>query len=292
MRLTLSAPEDVVSKARFEYVFDPVGHGYRDRGSRLDPEGGKREIVREFTDDLRPGVWEIPIIADRPDKEWPFELRAKFFGLHADPSEISEWSGSKPSGELTVTNMFEKRVVADADGMLEGYRKHKEDEFEGLKDTLEYSIKLDERFDRARIHLELTPEAYAETTDIGVMVQDDSGKAIYSSAFDNHEHRATVRGSGTLKLIITGGFAVSDDKRKTAIDVKIDQLLVEPIPIKVTRNGASALNFVPGVPIPLEFKLQQRLKDQPEGLRPIGYLRFRERSSHDSVLRVPIDIGA
>jgi len=59
----------------------------------------------------------------------------------------------------------------------------------------------------------------------------------------------------------------------------------------VTRDGASALNFVPGVPIPLEFKVQERLKDPPEGRRPVGYLRFRERHSGDTVLRVPIDIG-
>lgn len=292
MKLTLSAPEDQISKARFEYVFDPAGHGYRTRGNRLDTEAGKREIVREFTDQLRPGVWEVPIIADRPDKQWPYEFKAEFFGLHADPPEINEWSGGgKPSGELTVTNLFEKRVVADADGLLEGYRKHKEDKFEGLEDELEYTIKLDERFDRVRIHLEMTPEDYATTTDIGVMVQDDSGEALYSSAFDNREHRAVVRGSGTLKLVISGGFAVSDDQRETLITVDLDQLLAEPIAIKITRDGASALNFVPGVPIPLEFKLQARLEDQPKGLRPVGYLRFRERNSHDTVLRVPLDIG-
>ncbi|MFQ5806998.1 MAG: S8 family serine peptidase [Phycisphaerae bacterium] len=296
MKLTLSAPEGRTSKARFEYVFDPAGHGYRIRGNQLDTDAGKREIVREFTDKLRPGVWEVPIIADRPDKEWPYELRAQFFGLHADPPEITEWSGGgQPSGELTVTNMFEKRVVADADGLLDGYRQHKDDKFKGLKDTLEYSIRLDERFDRVRIHLELTPDAYAETTDIGVEIKDSSGEAIFFDAFSNRELSATVRKPGgdsaTLTMVITGGFAVADDQRETPITVEIDQLLAEPIPIKVGRNGASAINFVPGVPIPLEFELQERLKDQPQERRPVGYLRFRERASHDTVLRVPIDIG-
>jgi len=230
MKLTLAAPEDQVSKARFEYVFDPVGHGYRNRGNQLDPDAGRREIVREFTDELRPGVWEVPIIADRPDKQWPYEFTAHFFGLHADPPDINEWSGTKPSGKLTVTNMFEKRVVVDADGLVEGYREHKEDKFKGLKDTLEYSVNLDERFDRVRIRLEMTPEDYATTTDIGVMVKDSAGEAIYSSAFDNRIHEATVRGSGSLTLVITGGFAVSDDERETPITVDIDQLLAGPGP--------------------------------------------------------------
>jgi hypothetical protein len=297
MKLTLAAPEDQESHARFEYVFDPVGHGYRVRGNQLDTDAGRREIVREFTEELRPGVWEVPIIADRPDKQWPYEFKAEFFGLHADPVKITEWSGKKPSGELTVTNMFEKRVVTDADGQLEGYRKHKDDKFEGLKDTLEYSIRLDERFDRVRIHLEMTPEDYATTTDIGVEIKDSSGEAIFFDAFSNRELRATVRkpggGETTLKLVITGGFAVADDQRKTPITVRIDQLLAEPVAIKVTRDGggSSVINFVPGVPIPLQFKLAERPKDEPEGLRPVGYLRFRERHSHDTVLRVPIEIG-
>jgi tripeptidyl-peptidase-2 len=290
MKLTLSAPEEQKSRARFEYVYDADGHGFRVRGNRLDTEAGQREVVREFTDELRPGVWEAIILADRADKEWPYDLKAQFFGLHAEPAKITEGSGSRPSGELTVTNMFEKRVVTEADGLLEGYRTHKEDKFEGLKDTLEYSIKLEGPFDRVRIRLEMTPEDYATTTDIGVMIKDGSGEAVYSSAFNNRIHEATVRGSGALTLAITGGFAVADDQRETPITVDIDRLLADPIGIKVGRDGESTINFVPGVPIPLEWKVQQPLEDKPKGERPVGYLRFRERSSNDTVLRVPVDI--
>lgn len=291
MKLTLSTPEGAKSQTRFEYVFDPAGHGHRVRSARLDTDGGQREIVRTFTDDLTPGVWEVPIIADRPDKQWPYELRTQFFGIHADPPVIEEWSGGgKPSGELTVTNMFETRIAATADGLVEGYRKHEEDKFEGLNDELEYSIKLDERFDRVRIHLELTPEDYATTTDIGVMIKDGDGEAIYSSAFDNRMHDATVRASGTVTLAITGGFAVSDDERETPIVVDIDRMLKDPVAIKVSRNGEGEMNLVPGMPIPLEFKLQERLKDAPKKEWPVGYLRFREQHSNDEVLRVPIEI--
>ncbi|MBU0637916.1 MAG: S8 family serine peptidase [Planctomycetes bacterium] len=292
MKLTLAAPEGKESKARFEYVFDPAGHGHRVRGNVLDTDTDRREIVREFTDELYPGVWEAVILSDRPDREWPYELTAQFFGLHADQPLVTDWSGGdQPSGELTVTNIFEKRVVAELDGQLEGYRQHKEAKFKGLKDTLTYSIKLDERFDRARIELQLTPEAYAETTDIGVQVKDGEGEAIYTGAFSNRKLTTTVRGSGTLELVITGGFAIADDKRETPIDVKIDKLLASPIPIKVSRDGSTTVNFVPGVPITVDFKCQKRLKDPPKGLRPVGYLRFRARTSHDTALRVPLDIG-
>ena len=184
--------------------------------------------------------------------------------------------------------MFPKRLVADADGEIEGYRKHQEDNFEGLDDTLEYSIKMAKQCNRLRIKLEMTPEAYATTTDIGVMIQDGSGEALYSSAFDNREHEATITASGTVKLVITGGFAVADDQRKTPITVDIDQLLTEPISIGVT---GSPINFVPGIAIPLEYKVRKDLSSKPKDYHPVGCLHFRERHTHDEALCVPIDVN-
>ncbi len=296
MKLKLSAPQGKESKASIERIYDPTGARLRIRANKLDTTKGKREVQWSVTDKLIPGVWELPIVADRPDKEWPFNLDVRFFGLSPQPAEITDWSESPPEGEVTITNLFETPLHAQAKGLFEGFRKQEEDEFEGLSDTLEYTITLDERFDRVRIDLEMTPQAYATTTDIGVALEAD-GEEFYSSAFSNRIKKATVTvpnvGESTkVKLIIRGGFAVIDDKRETPITVKIDQLLAEPVPIKVTHGEAANINFVPGVPIKLDFELEGRPPDTPEDLRPVGYLLFRERSSNDAALRVPMDIGA
>ena len=295
MELRLSAPDGKESKASIERIYDPTGARLRRRENRLDTAKRRREVEWSVTDKLIPGVWELPVVADRPDKEWPFDLAVRFFGLHAEPQQVAEWSGSPPEGEITITNVFERALHACGEGLFEGFRKHKEDKFEGLTDTLTYAVTLDERFDRVRIDLEMTPEAYATTTDIGVSLEAD-GEEIYSSAFSNRIKKATVDvpdvGEKTeVKLIIRGGFAVTDDKRETPITVKIDQLLEEPVPLEVTHGEAAEINFVPGVPITLDFALESRLPDTPEGLRPVGYLHIRERSSNDIALRVPIDIG-
>jgi hypothetical protein len=115
------------------------------------------------------------------------------------------------------------------------------------------------------------------------------------SAFSNRIKRATVSvddvGEDTaVKLFIRGGFAVADDKRETPITVKFDQLLADAIPIEVTRGESSRVNFVPGVPITLEFALDEKPPATPNSLRPVGYLRFRERSTNDEALRVPMGI--
>ncbi|HUT94526.1 MAG TPA: S8 family serine peptidase [Thermoguttaceae bacterium] len=293
MKLTLSAPEGAESKASMERIFAPDGARHRDGSRRLDTQAGRREAEGTFTDELVPGVWEVDVVSDRPDKDWAYELGVRFFGLDAEPRKITEWSGSKPSGELMVTNLFERPLPASADGVFEGFRMHKEDKFEGLDDELSYSIDLDERFDRLRLELEMTPEAYATTTDIGVYVEGPDGKNILFDAFSNRTVKTTVDtgGAKSVKVIIRGGFAVADDERETPIDVKIDRLLAEPIAIKVTRGESSNVDFVPGVPIQLDFAMTEKLPEAPDGTRPVGYLRFRERSSDDEALRVPIDIG-
>ena len=161
MVLTLSAPEGKDSKASIERVFDPNGRQLRTRANRLDTTSGKREVQWTVTDDLVPGVWEIPIVANRPDKTWPFDLEVRFLGLHAEPERITKWSGSKPSGELIVTNVFDNPVPATAEGRLEGFRMREEDNFEGLDDELSYTLTLGPLYDRVRLDLEMTPEAFA-----------------------------------------------------------------------------------------------------------------------------------
>jgi tripeptidyl-peptidase-2 len=293
MKITMRAPADAESMARMMYLYGPRGREYADYGARLDTFDGKREVTRTIAADLSPGVWELPVLADRPDKRWPYDLDVRFFGLHAAPDRIVAGDAEQPSGDLTVTNQFTTPVVASATGQIEGFRMHKEAEFEGLTDTLTYSLSPDGRFNRLRLRIELTPEAYATTTDIGVQVVGADDATIFQSAFDTRVLEATcsARGQTSLKVIITGGFAVADDQRKTPIDVKIDQLFSAPVAINVEYGDSADMTFVPGVPMELSYNTSSRLKDAPEGLRPVGSIRITERATGDEALVVPLDIG-
>jgi len=292
MRVVLSAPMDQTSKAMVDGIFDPAGHQLSGSTKRLDTDTGRREVEWTISQELRPGVWEIPVIADRPDKQWPYELRVQFFGLHADPPRITEGGASKPSGELTITNLFEKPVRATGEGQIEGFRLHKDAKFKGLKDDLTYTLNLDGRFNRLRLRLEMTPEDYATTTDIAVIVKDGDGEAIHQSAFETRLFEATLdtQGKKSLTVVIHAGFAVADDKRETPITVQIDSLLAAPVGLNVTQNGEGNFDFLPNIPVVIEYAATAELKDIPDGQRPVGYLRFRERASREEVLRVPIDI--
>lgn len=292
MKLILKAPEDQPSKASMTQIFGPRGKSYR-TGRRLDTESGVREVEWVIDEDLSPGVWEVPIVADRPDKQWPYELTVRFLGLHASPAKITTGSATKPQGELIVTNLFEQPVAATMDGQIEGFRLHKEDKFEGLNDELSYSVSVDERCNRLRLRIEMTPEDYATTTDIAVQVKDGDGSAVFQTAFEDRVLEATFGTDGhkSLDVVITAGFAAADATRETPVTVDIDQLLSSPVGVKVSQDGESSLKFVPGVPLKLEYAATDKLTNIPNGQRPVGFLRFREQASNDTVLRVPLDIG-
>lgn len=292
MHVVLSVPEEQTSKATLDHIYGPTGESFGGAG-RLDTANGRREVEATVAEDLTPGVWEVPVLADRPDKQWPYDLKVQFYGLHADPAKIAEGTAAQPSGNLVVTNLFEKPVAAAADGQIEGFRLQKDDKFKGLKDQLTYSVKVDDRCDRLRLHLEMTPEDYATTTDIAVLVKDPSGEALYKSGFEGRILEATFStdDKDSLEVLINGGFAIADDKRETPITVQIDQLFADPVAVKVAQDGESNIAFVPSLPVKLEYSVDEKIKDIPSGQRPVGFLRFRERASNDTLLRVPIDIG-
>jgi len=288
MQLTLSAPDGQTSRARMDRIFDPTGMQHYTRSKRLNTDTGVREVEWIITDKLIPGIWEIDVVANRPDREWPYDFTARFFGLHTDTEHITSWSD-----EPVVTNIFEQRLPVEADGLIEGFRMHKEDNFEGLKDELTYTVEMDEAYSSARIKLEMTPEAYATTTDIGVAVENSDGEAIHSGAFSNRFYTATVRspgGSPTLTVKIRAGFAVEDFERKTPIIVNIDRMLANPVSIGVTRDGSSKIDFVPGVPIKLAIASSGDVPEAPDGTVPTGFVRFRERSSRNTALKIQVDI--
>jgi tripeptidyl-peptidase-2 len=297
MRAVLSAPDGVKSKASIERIFDPRGFQQRIRSHKLDTDQGKREVVWSVTDELVPGVWELDVVSDRPDRTWPFDLHVRFFGLQAAPSRITTCASpdDKPAGDLIVTNQFHTPLAADVDGVIEGFRMHKQDEFVGLNDEVSYAVTLGENMRGLRLDLEFTPEAWAEHTDVGVAVEDQSGKALLLSGFDNNDFAATVKhpapgSAAKLTVKIRAGFAVHDDKRKTPITVNLDHLLADPVPLKVTWGDSSRVDFVPGVPIKLEFKAERGLPKAPSGTQPVGYLHAKERSSGQAALRVPIEL--
>ena len=134
-------------------------------------------------------------------------------------------------------------------------------------------------------------------TDVGVMVLDGAGEAVTSTAMNDPLLEFVVNNpqpdadSVSLTLRIDAAFAWRDKEHKTPIEIRIDHLYKEPIDIAVTQHGESDVAFVPGIPTELKFKLDAAPPTVPNGMHSVGYLRFRERHTNDTMLEVPIEIG-
>lgn len=298
MHVVLRVPEGVESKASMERIFDPFGFQYRDRQRSLDTQGGRRQASAAFAgEEFTPGVWEVVIAADRPDRTWPYELAVRFFGLTAEPAAITECEDAeKPSGDVIITNLFDRPVQATAEARIEGFRATKEETFKGLNDEVTRSFTLGPDYSGVRIKLELSLEAWAEATDIGVLVEDESGKAILKDAFENNTFEAKVNhpkpgSEAKLKLRVVAGFAVSDEERKTKMTSHIDHLLAAPVALKVTREEEQGrFEFVPQAPVKISFAAGSKLPKAPDGTHPVGYLQFAEQASRLAAIRIPIDL--
>jgi hypothetical protein len=131
-----------------------------------------------------------------------------------------------------------------------------------------------------------------------VQVTDASGRSILDEGMGQPVEEYTFDNpspdteSTTLTLTIMAAFAAPDEDYESPVTIKIDYLYAEPINIEVTTGSGGDVAFVPGIPVDLSFQLADTPPETPEGMRPIGYLRFRERGSNDVMLHVPIDIGA
>ena len=295
MQVKMTAPEGKTSRASMQRIFDPRGYQLRSGAPKLDTESGKSEVQWSVVDKLIPGVWELDVVGDRPDRDEPYNLAVRFFGLHADQATITSWDEDPtdpPSGELTVTNLFDRPVHAKAFGKLEGFRMEKDDEFKGLKDQLTKTVDIGENIGSVRVTVEMERRHFAEVTDLGIELLDSSGEAVLQTAMNVESESATARvpAAGTYKLRLSAGFAVADDQRETPVNIKVDQLLASPIDIDVQRGGESAIDLVPGVPIDIQYSLEDRLPAIPDGLHPVGYLTFQERGSGDTALKVELDI--
>ncbi|UCG33849.1 MAG: hypothetical protein JSU68_04270, partial [Phycisphaerales bacterium] len=299
MNMTLRAPEGMRSLARIAQVCNPAGEFQRGRAA-LDTDDQVREAEMNLSEELTPGVWEVDVLSPRMEDEHPYELEVRFFGLLAEPERITEWShgsGSPPSGALTVTNLFERYEPADIEGKVEGYRKQVDAKCEGYQDTVTHSISMDNSIRAVRVRVEMAPEDYAKTTDVGVMITDASGKAVLDTGLGMPQEEHTVANpapnadSTSMTLHVRAAFAAKDEDYKSPVTIKIDHLYAQPIGIDVSGPGEE-MAFVPGIWTEMSFELADTPPAVPDGMRPVGYITFRERGSGDVMLQVPIDIGS
>ncbi len=297
MHLTLRAVEDKPSTARVNYIYLPNGLSIARGQLRLDTRNDIRESGYTVSKDLEPGVWELPVTSTRPDEESTFDIEVRFDGVHAQPETITDLAaspGESPSGEVSLLNLFQRPVIVDVAGKIEGYRKAENRKLKADDDRKKITLDFTSEVRAARIHIEVSEDDYAKFTDSAVSVYDSAGKAIAQGGLDGTTLTMTAENpdpdaeSASCSLELRPAFTHPNSDQSAEFKLKIDYLYKDPIELEVKRGDSSQVTLYPGVPCKLSWSAQARLPETPEGTAAVGYVRAVARGAKGPTAEIEI----
>jgi len=296
MHVKIRAPEGKSSWASINYLNTPQGLQLARGRLRLDTENDRREASYAVSKDLMPGVWELAVTSS-PDKDSAYSLEVRFDGVHAEPQAITNLDakpGSKPSGDVTFINVFDRPTTITTSGQIEGYRKESKEKATPDEAKKSLSLSFTSAIRAARIRVEVSDKDYAKFTDAAVNVLDASGTAIAQNGMSESSLTMEVANpnpgaeSTSCTLEITPAFSEPNLDISAEFDVRIDYLYTSPIDLNVKRGSDSQVTLYPGVPTEFSWSATKKLPATPDGTIQIGYIRATERASQQAVAEIEI----
>ena len=221
----------------------------------------------------------------------------RFDGVHAEPAAIADLDsepGDRPSGDIVLTNVFDRPVIVATSGVLEGYRQRVTKELTPEDSKASISLELTPDVRAVRIRIETSDKDFAKFTDCAINVYDAAGKAIAQDGLG--EPVATVTATNpdpdaesvTCKLEIEPAFTHPHADTSAEFDILIDYLYAESIDIEVTQGESSTVRLYPGIPTKFEYELAARPDDPPDDTFRFGVIRAVERLSQHAIVEIEI----
>lgn len=298
MHVKLKAIDGKPSTAQMYYIFMPDGRKATGRYPvRLDTTQDTRESTVTITDKLRPGIWELPVTCAGAAETSHYDLEVRFDGVYAEPDVVEHLAGSPghpASGDVTLTNVFERPIHVALSGEIEGERQVVTKKATPDDSKITVDLKMTSEIRAARIRVTTSEKGYAKTTDCGINVLDPDGNAIAQSGLGEPEATLTARnpkpGSDavTCKLEIIPAFAYYNVEDEIEFDIEIDYLYKKPIGVSVAQGKDTSPTLYPGVPAKLEWKLDRSLDKGAKGRPRFGHIHAIEKRSGAVVADVEI----
>jgi len=130
-------------------------------------------------------------------------------------------------------------------------------------------------------------------TDLAVTMRNKGGNNVFQAGFPDRAFDRRIdapKNGAKCELEIMAAFTHADSDAKIELEVVLEYLYSEPIPIRVTRGGKSEVVFYPGIDVDLEFELDSVPQKTPDGCNPSGELTVTENSTGQAALRIPLVI--
>lgn len=297
MHLKLTCPADSTSTSQTYYLFRPDGRSIPPRFAlKLDTRNGRMESKFTVTDELSPGVWEIPITSERAAEVSAYSLEVRFDGIYAPHWTTAKFASDtgKASGEIVLTNQFSSPAIVDLRGSIDGCRKHVTESLTPDKDTATIPITLPAGFGAVRVKIRTSDEDFLKFTDCAINIYNDSGTAIAQDGLSEPEAVVTAgnpnptAATTSCKLEIRAAFTHANVEDSAEFHIDIDCLYAEPISVGTKRGDSTTTMLYPGIPTTIKYDVTTKSPASPSGMKRIGSIKAVEKTSGRPIAEVEI----
>jgi subtilisin family serine protease len=289
MKISLTRNQNKYSMTRFK-LFDPDGKSI-DASSVLysvDDEA----LVEETYYNLSPGIYEVDVEGYfRAETVSQYNLGIKFYGIN----RLDDNALNNKKNTLTVMNTYNSADKYSVSGDILGFKTTTTVELKG-GEHYKYSFNFNTGESSKTFFLSLTKEDFSKLTDFAVLVLDEEGVALKSTAFSYKEKSISVPNSSgsenvkyTLELI--PGFA--DETGIMTIEITEETTFASPKYLDVSYAGMDNLILYPNIPVQLKCEFDKIDEVVPENANIYGNIYFQSAANNEFEAEIPVyfDLG-
>ena len=284
MKVKLSHDESDYTKTWYA-IHDPEGKPI-ESSALLNSESNDHQLENYFYD-LVPGIYELDLVGYyRAVDSVNYKLDVEFLSLETSCTKHI----SKSKNSINVTNRYNTMEEYNLSGEVTGYEKSYSLEIENDTEyRMPFTINADEK--EKRFKFLLSKEDYNKTTDFGIQIFDQNGRAVSVSNFSYKDAEISIYNSASEEsreytLVLSPGFVEKTDNM--VIDVKEETLFNESLPVSVNSKGKSLLILYPSIMENLDLNYDISEVDFPENSTPMGRLYFNSPESDKTIYELPL----
>ncbi|MFC2119708.1 S8 family serine peptidase [Bacteroidota bacterium] len=285
MKISLTRNQNEYSMTRFK-LFDTDGRSIKGYSSVLYSVDNET-LVEKIYYNLSPGIYEVDVEGYfRAESISQYNLGIEFYGVNRLDDKVL----SNNNNTVTVMNTFNSADKYSISGYIIGYKSTSTVELKG-KEHYKYSFNFNPGESSKTFKLNLSKEDFSKLTDFAVLILDEEGVAVKSTAFSYKEESISVTNSSgsentkyTLELI--PGFAHKTGEM--TIEITEDTKFASSRNMNITFAGKDNLTLYPNIPVELNCEFYDVNQVIPENANMYGKVYFNCAASNEIEAEIPV----
>jgi subtilisin family serine protease len=284
MKISLTRNHNEYSMTRFK-LFDPDGKSIK--GSPVLHSVDNATQVEKTYYNLSPGMYEVDVEGYfRAESISQYNIGVKFYGVN----RLDDKALSNKNNTLTVMNAFSSADKYSISGYIIGYETTNTVDLKG-NEHHKYSFSFNPGESSKTFKLNLSKEDFSKLTDFAVLILDEEGVAVKSTAFSYKEASITVNNlsdteNANFTLELIPGFA--HETAEMTIEITEDTKFASSRNMDVTFAGKDNLTLYPNIPAELNCEYYDIDQVIPENANMYGKIYFNCAASNELEAELPV----